>query len=516
MNPHTLIIGAGPAGLTAASELVAAGQTDVLILEASQDIGGLSKTVKHHGNRIDIGGHRFFSKSDWVMNWWREVLPIARPPDVLDAASFRLQYQGAQRLIGADTLSVSEQDADVMLVRNRLSRIYWGGQFYDYPLKPGLGMVAKLGVARSLRLGGSYAYASLRPIAPEATLEDFLINRFGRQLYLTFFKEYTEKVWGVPCREISAAWGAQRIKSLSIGKALVHAARKALGQTKAEQTSLIEHFLYPKLGPGQMWETVAARLQRQGVRILHGMNVTGLEREGERVSAVLARDADGLELRSTPCHVVSTMPIKDLVQAMRPGPGPELDAIAAGLQYRDFITVGLLYRKLSGAAARQPLQDNWIYIQDTGVKVGRLQIFNNWSPFMVADPGTVWVGLEFFARDDDALWGLSDAELRELAIREMAQLNLGAPVDVLDATVLRMPKAYPGYFGAAYERFNELQAWLDGVHNLYLVGRNGMHRYNNQDHSMLSARAAVQTLLQGGGSRAPIWAINVDDDYHEG
>lgn len=515
MKPHTLIIGAGPAGLTAASELVAAGQTDILILEASQDIGGLSKTVNHQGNRIDIGGHRFFSKSDWVMNWWRDVLPIAKPTDVADAPSFRLQYQGAQRLIGADTLSASEQDTDVMLVRNRLSRIYWGGQFFDYPLKPGVGMVAKLGLARSLRLGGSYAYSSLRPIAPERTLEDFLINRFGLQLYRTFFKEYTEKVWGVPCQEISAEWGAQRIKSLSIGKALMHAARKALGQTKAEQTSLIEHFLYPKLGPGQMWETVAKRLEGQGVRILRGLNVTGLERQSERVLAVVARDGHGQELRIEPAHVISTMPIKELVQAMRPGPGPDIEPIAAGLQYRDFITVGVLYRKLSGAAARQPLRDNWIYIQEPGVKVGRLQIFNNWSPYMVADPGTVWVGLEFFARDDDALWALSDGDLKALAVREMQELNLGSQSDVLDATVLRMPKAYPGYFGAAYERFDILRTWLDGVRNLYLVGRNGMHRYNNQDHSMLSAREAVRTLLAGSGNRDSIWAINVDDEYHE-
>lgn len=522
MNDNeVLIVGAGPAGLTAGLELVRAGHRQVTILEASQDIGGLSKTVNYKGNRIDIGGHRFFSKSRWVMDWWRDMLPIALPEGAGSEAEFRLAYQGAEALIGSGKMSGRESEESVMLVRNRLSRIYFGGQFFDYPLKPGLDMVAKLGVSKCLRFAGSYAHASLRPIRPERTLEDFFINRFGLQLYHQFFKEYTEKVWGVPCREISAEWGAQRVKSLSISKALLHALRKAVsGKADTRQTSLIESFLYPKYGPGQMWETAAEQFQRAGGRLVRGVKVTEIARDEQRVTGVTGVDESGTALQFHTRHLVSTMPVRELVQAMRPAPAPEALDIASGLQYRDFITVGLLYRRMRKTAGSVDVNthrvaDNWIYIQEPGVKVGRLQIFNNWSPYMVADPGTVWVGLEFFARDDDELWAMSDEALKALAVREMQQLKLADASDALDATVIRMPKAYPGYFGSAYERFDELREYLDGIPNLYLVGRNGMHRYNNQDHSMLSARLAAQAILSGKPDPAAIWAINIDDDYHE-
>jgi protoporphyrinogen oxidase len=525
MTEPVVIIGAGPAGLTAGLELVRAGRRDVTIVEATPDIGGLSKTVNHRGNRIDIGGHRFFSKSDWVMDWWRQMLPIALPADAGGDGSeraFRLAYQGAQRLLGSDAITARESDEQVLLVRNRLSRIYWGGQFFDYPLKPGLGMALQLGPARCLKLGASYARSSLFPIRPEASLEDFFINRFGHALYQQFFKAYTEKVWGVPCREISADWGAQRVKSLSIAKALWHAAKKAVrgGRADEDATSLIEHFLYPKYGPGQMWETVAARFEAAGGRLLRGEAVVALERDGACLTAVSTRRGDGSTARHAAGHVVSTMPMRDLVQALRPAPPPEVAEIGNGLQYRDFITVGLLYRRLRPTAAAvnartHCVPDNWIYVQEPGVKVGRLQVFNNWSPYMVADPATVWVGLEFFARDDDELWALSDEALKALAVREMRELRLADEADALDAVVVRMPKAYPGYFGGAYERFDRLREYLDGMPNLYLVGRNGMHRYNNQDHSMLSARLAAQAILGEPVSQRDIWAVNIDDDYHE-
>jgi protoporphyrinogen oxidase len=522
-HAHTVIIGAGPAGLTAGLELVRAGRPDVLVLEATDDLGGLSKTVDYKGNRIDIGGHRFFSKSDWVMDWWREILPVAMPPDAPDEKAFRVAYQGASRLLGREHVHASEADAEVMLLRNRLSRIYFNGAFFSYPLKPGLDMVAKLGVGKCAQFALSYGRSHLAPIAPEVTLEDFFINRFGRALYLQFFKSYTEKVWGVPCGEISAAWGAQRVKSLDVGKMLAHALKKLVpgqGGGGERQTSLIENFLYPKLGPGQMWETVARRFEAGGGRIVRRACVTALERDGDRVTAVSARVDGGGTLRVTADHVVSTMPVKDLTRALGAGVPAAVAEIGGALQYRDFITVGVLYRKMRRtAAAVDPrthrVADNWIYIQDAGVKVGRLQIFNNWSPYMVADPDTVWVGLEFFARDDDALWAMSDDALRALALREMQQLKLADEADALDAVVIRMPKAYPGYFGDAYERFDELRGWLDGLRNLYLVGRNGMHRYNNQDHSMLSARHAVEAILAGGGDKSAIWGVNIDDDYHE-
>lgn len=522
MNNDVVIIGAGPAGLTAGLELVRAGRAGVTVLEASRDVGGLSKTVNYKGNRIDIGGHRFFSKSDWVMDWWRQILPVALPAGAGSDQSFRLAYQGAERLLGADEARASESDHAVMLVRNRLSRIYWGGKFFDYPLKPSVDMAMKLGVGKCVRLGTSYARAMMFPVRPESTLEDFFINRFGRALYRQFFKEYTEKVWGVPCREISAEWGAQRIKSLSIGTALRHALRKisSRGAVAAEQTSLIENFLYPKYGPGQMWETVAERFVAAGGRLVKGASVVAVEREGARVTSVRARRDDGSELVLPAGHVVSSMPVRELVAALRPAPAPEVAAVAGGLQYRDFITVGLLYRKLRRTSASMSPgtnlpADNWIYVQEPGVKVGRLQIFNNWSPYMVADPGTAWIGLEFFARDDDDLWALSDDALKSLAVREMRELGLADEEDALDAVVVRMPKAYPGYFGSAYARFGLVREYLDGLSNLWLVGRNGMHRYNNQDHSMLSARLAAEAILRGDSRREQIWAVNIDDDYHE-
>ena len=522
MSEPIVIIGAGPAGLTAALELTRAGRSGVTVLEATDDIGGLSKTVAYKGNRIDIGGHRFFSKSDWVMDWWRDMLPVAMPEGGFAQEQVRLGYQGASRLLGRGEVRARESEESVMLLRNRLSRIYWGGQFFDYPLKPGLDMVRKLGPAKCVALGASYAAAMARPIRPERSLEDFLINRFGQRLYRQFFKEYTEKVWGVPCHEISAEWGAQRIKSLSVTKLLAHALRKLVpGQGKSgPATSLIEHFLYPKYGPGQMWETAAQRFERAGGRLVRGARVSRIERDGHRVTGVVATMPDGQSQRFAAGHVVSTMPVRELLQSMQPAPAPEVLEVGNGLQYRDFITVGLLYRKLrrtpaSVDAKTNLVPDNWIYIQDPGVKVGRLQVFNNWSPYMVADPGTVWVGLEFFARDDDELWAMSDEQLKALAVREMQQLRLADEADALDATVIRMPKAYPGYFGAAYTRFDTVRAWLDGLPNLYLVGRNGMHRYNNQDHSMLSAHVAVQEILAGGGDHAAIWNVNIDDEYHE-
>ncbi|RZI94720.1 MAG: hypothetical protein EOP39_30220, partial [Rubrivivax sp.] len=325
-------------------------------------------------------------------------------------------------------------------------------------------------------------------------------------------------VWGVPCRDISADWGAQRIKSLSIGSAAKQALKKIVtGKTDNQHTSLIESFLYPKYGPGQMWETAAAEFERRGGRLLRGWTVDEIHRRDSKVERVIARDAQGQRQSFDASAVVSTMPIRELAQALRPAPDAPALAIASGLEYRDFITVGLLYRRMSPKVSGKArcVTDNWIYIQEPGVKVGRVQVFNNWSPYMVADPDTAWLGLEFFARDDDDLWALSEDKLKALAVREMQQLGLADEAELLDATVLRQPKAYPGYFGAAFQRFDELRSWLDGLDNLFLCGRNGMHRYNNQDHSMLSARLAAQAIMQGGTGREAIWTVNIDDDYHE-
>ncbi|MES2090101.1 MAG: NAD(P)/FAD-dependent oxidoreductase [Pseudomonadota bacterium] len=522
MSLPIVIIGAGPAGLTAAYELLKAGRQNVTVLEASGDMGGISKTIEHNGNRIDIGGHRFFSKSDWVMNWWRDVLPVALPEGATSDASFRLAYQGASRLMGAATASACGGDRNVMLIRNRMSRIYFGGQFFDYPLKPNFETAMKLGAGTCAKFGVSYAASRLSPIKPELTLEDFFINRFGNQLYQRFFKEYTEKVWGVPCHDISAEWGAQRIKSLSIGSALKHAFKKMMNASgTSEQTSLIENFLYPKYGPGQMWEAVAQRVEKAGGRIIRHARVTRIDRKDDMVSSVTCvNELTNTEQQFSAGHVLSTMPIKDLVKAITPAPLEEVASIGAQLQYRDFITIGVLYRKLERTKSAINSQtnlvpDNWIYIQEPGVKVGRLQIFNNWSPYMVNDQNTVWVGMEFFAKDDDELWCMSDDALKTLALREMEMLRLARQDDALDCVVIRVPKAYPGYYGAAYDRLDEVKSYLDGLKNLFLIGRNGMHRYNNQDHSMLSAKYAVEAIIAGSCDKSKIWGVNVDDDYHE-
>jgi protoporphyrinogen oxidase len=513
IRTRVLVIGAGPAGLTAAWELAEAGERDVTVLEATRAIGGLSQSVEYKGNRIDIGGHRFFSKSDWVMDWWTRMLPLAASPG-LDGGDRELvlAYQGKRTAIPAQA-PAKESDAQVMLVRRRLSRIYFDGKFFDYPLKLSVGTALKLGIWRCLQFGVSYAWAMAFPRRPEKSLEDFFINRFGRRLYLQFFKEYTEKVWGTSCDKISAEWGAQRVKSLSVGKALLHALLKPFRRGEAggaRQTSLIERFLYPKTGPGLMWETTADRLRARGLRLQLESPVVRLEHDGGRIRAAIVRRPDGGELRYEAEHFVSTMPVRDLVLGLAPEAPAAPREVADGLEYRDFITIGLLYRRLE----REPVPDNWIYVQESGVKVGRLQIFNNWSPYLVRDAGTVWIGMEYFCREGDELWNTPDEALKKLGVAEMQQLRLARAEDQLDAVVIRMPKAYPGYYGS-YARFDEVRRYLDGFPNLFLVGRNGMHRYNNQDHSMLSARKAVEAILAGSADKSAIWAVNIDDEYHE-
>jgi protoporphyrinogen oxidase len=514
-----IIIGAGPAGLTCAYELLERTNIRPIVLERSERVGGLARTEVYRGNRIDIGGHRFFSKSERVMRWWLTLLPLERVAD----PRLALRYQGQSRELEADGGADPEQTDRVMLVRPRASRIYYRRQLFDYPLRLTAGTLRKLGVGRTVRIALSYLRARAAPLRPEENLEQFLINRFGRELYRTFFEDYTEKVWGVPCRAISAEWGAQRIKGLSIGAVLRDVLLRPLRRRdvaqRATPTSLIERFLYPKLGPGQMWETCAAEVVRRGGVIIHNAVVDHLAVDAARVARVSARDAH-TQARTT-YHgdlVFSTMPVQELAGALDGGLAPALRDVAAGLIYRDFITVGVLLRRLAlrdGAAPERTLvRDNWIYVQDPEVRVGRVQIFNNWSPYLVADPATVWLGLEYFCTAGDDLWARSDADLLRLATDELARLGLAEPADVLDAVVIRVPKTYPAYFGA-YARFEELRAGLDRLTNLYLIGRNGQHRYNNQDHSMLAAMVAVDNLVAGRTDKANIWAVNAEQEYHE-
>jgi protoporphyrinogen oxidase len=515
------IAGAGPAGLTAALELQRRSDVMPIVFESEGQVGGISKTVNYRGNRMDLGGHRFFSKSDWVMRWWQEILPVAAEHAHPDRP-VTINYQQQSREFVPSAVAAASSDA-VMLVRERLSRIFYRRRFFDYPLKLNAATVAKMGLLETLRIGLSYGRAQIARRTPETSLEDFLVNRFGDRLYRTFFKDYTEKVWGVPCRDISAEWGAQRIKGLSVTKAIAHALTKLLRASpgtsqKRTETSLIERFLYPKLGPGQMWETVAAQVAARGGQIHLGHRVVDIERDGNQVTAVTVRDlADG-SIRRVPCDfLISTMPVRDLTAMLRPS-DDSVGRIADGLPYRDFMTAGLLLKRMkpngNNAAANGMPPDNWIYIQEPDVKLGRLQVFNNWSPSLVEDPRTIWVGLEYFCREDDDLWRMTDGRFLDLAARELETIGMIDRRDVLDGTVVRVPKAYPAYFGE-YREFGKVRAYLDEFPNLYPVGRNGMHRYNNQDHSMLAADRAVSAILDHGRGKHEIWSINAEDEYHE-
>jgi protoporphyrinogen oxidase len=472
---------------------------------------------------MDLGGHRFFSKSDWVMQWWQQILPLAAG-DAEPSTALRITYRQQSRIFLPEIQASGESDA-VMLVRERLSRIFYRRRFFDYPLRLNSGTVRNMGLTETLRIGLSYGHAQIARRSPETSLEDFLVNRFGARLYRTFFKDYTEKVWGVPCTEISSEWGAQRIKGLSVAKALAGAIsrpfRLAAGtdQRKTE-TSLIERFLYPKFGPGQMWEEVARKVAMRGGQIHLRHRVVGIERKGQKITAVMVKDATGSQRRVACDFVVSTMPVCELITKLEP---EDVDVlrIAQGLPYRDFMTVGLLVGKMTLTSrqsdprsdGRMP-PDNWIYIQEPDVKIGRLQIFNNWSPALVAKPGTIWLGLEYFCRQGDELWSMTDGRFIDYAAGELEKIGMIDRRDVLDGTVIRVPKAYPAYFGT-YSEFGGVRAYLDQFSNLYPVGRNGMHRYNNQDHSMLAAKAAVGSITGVGAGKSEIWNVNAEDDYHE-
>jgi protoporphyrinogen oxidase len=512
-----LIAGAGPAGLTAALELLRRTDVHPIVIEADSQVGGISKTINYRGNRMDLGGHRFFSKSDWVMAWWQSILPVQSGTDPQS-----LTYHGRSHAFVP--ASASTDPDRVMMVRPRLSRIYYRRKFFDYPLSLSRQTFSNLGPLYTAQVGASYAWARLAPRKPQRTLADFLHNRFGDKLYRTFFKDYTEKVWGVPCEQISAEWGAQRIKGLSISRAVIHALRRPFQREGAAQkgveTSLIERFLYPKFGPGQMWEEVAREVQKRGGEVFLRQRVVDVQRREGRIDSVSVKDSQNGTVRTIPCDfMVSTMPIRELATQLK-AQDPEIGRIAGALPYRDFMTAGLLVKRMrptrtAGALTANGMPgDNWIYIQEPDVKLGRLQIFNNWSPALVADPNTIWLGLEYFCDEGDGLWSMQDPAFLEFAAKELEKIGLIDRADVIDGTVVRVPKAYPAYFGE-YQHIARVRSWLDGFSNLFPVGRNGMHCYNNQDHSMLAAKAAVDCISQGSNDKSALWAVNAEEEYHE-
>ncbi|MSM40530.1 MAG: NAD(P)-binding protein [Geobacter sp.] len=461
---EVVVIGAGPAGLTAAHALTAR-EVPAVVYEQDGQVGGIARTVEYKGFRFDLGGHRFFTKQPLIRNLWQSLL------------------------------------GDELLTRPRLSRIYFEGRFYDYPLKP-LNVLRNLGVSTSLRAIGSYLRRKVRPITPETSFADWVTNRFGDCLFELFFRAYTEKVWGVPCTAIGAQWAAQRIRGLSLRTAVqnMFAPRRA-GTIR----SLVEEFLYPRLGPGQMWEALEERIRAQGGTVCLDSRVTGIHHDGSKITALEVGRAGGRDLRRVDA-VISTMPLRHLITAFQPEPPVAVVAAALRLKYRDFLTVALI------VDAAELFPDNWLYIHDPSLRVGRVQNYKNWSPAMVPDPSLTCVGMEYFCRAGDDLWRMDDDGLVDLATRELERIGIAEGGLVREGVVVRMPKAYPIYdegFDAALATIRE---YLERFGNLQVVGRNGMHRYNNMDHSMLTAELAVRNLF---GERHDLWGVNADDDYHE-
>lgn len=498
-HPNAVIAGAGPAGLTAAFELLAKTSVTPLVFEATDTIGGISQTVNHNGNRMDIGGHRFFSKSERVMKWW------------------------AQRMPGKDP----EREDRCLLQRNRVSRIYYLRKFFDYPVTLSLRTLRNMGLGRTIRSGFGFLKSNFHKL-PEDSLENFYINRFGRPLYNLFFEDYTEKVWGVHPSKLGADWGSQRVKGLSITAIIKDMFAKKFSRKEDNskvETSLIESFIYPKFGPGQLWEAVASDVRDKGGHIVMQTLVkeVNVDPTTRRVMSVTVVDASGIE-KTVPCdYFISSMPLRDLIAAIRGIEVPaEVSRIARELPYRDFITVGLLVDRLAIENTtkletyKNRIPDTWIYVQERDVKLGRIQVFNNWSPYMVRDnDNTMWIGLEYFCNEGDWMWEMNDKDFIDMAVKELRHIGiLGDQTEVKDAVRIKIQKAYPAYYGSYYQ-LDTVKTFLDSITNLYCIGRNGQHRYNNMDHSMLTAMETVDAIASDSPSKAAIWNVNTESDYHE-
>ncbi len=462
---RVVIIGAGPAGLTAAHWLAARGAR-VTVLEGDSTVGGISRTVVYNGYRFDIGGHRFFTKIRPVEEFWKTILR-------------------------GEMLSVP-----------RLSRIVYNGRFFRYPLAAG-DALKNLGVIDAMRIVLSYLRWHYKPYPVEENLEQWVTNRFGRRLYEIFFKTYTEKVWGIPCTEIRAEWAAQRIQGLSLARAILSAA--SLNRRSTDVKTLIHEFEYPRLGPGQMWELCRDEIEAMGHRVLLNHRATRLELSRGKVVAVVADTPDGSQ-RFPAEHVISTMPVRSLTRTFEPAAPEDVRRAAEGLRYRDFLMVALILDR------ERLFADNWIYVHTPGLKVGRVQNFNNWSAAMVPHPGQTCLGMEYFCFKGDGLWDMADADLVQLAMRELGVLGLAPGANLIDSSVVRMPKAYPIYDAEYRANLDHVRTFIDPLPNLHTIGRNGMHKYNNQDHSMLTA---MMTVWNMEGAAHDVWEVNTDFDYHE-
>lgn len=498
---RTVVIGAGPAGLTAAYELLR--QTDdmeVIILEESDVLGGISKTVNYKGNRMDMGGHRFFSKDAGVNEWWDKILPLQDEEGIHDP----------------------DKTDEVMLLRRRVSRILFDRKFYDYPISLKWATLRNMGLVNTLKVGLSYLSSVIHKL-PETNLENFYINRFGKKLYSMFFEYYTENLWGRKPREIDASWGSQRVKGLSVTAVLKDVFARLFGiKNRKVETSLIEEFRYPKFGPGQLWETAGDKITGMGGRILFDTKAVSIRINGSKAVSVGCETKDGYKVMEAD-HLISSMPVKDLVAGLtyEDGSGcvPEdISRIASGLPYRDYMTLGVLVNrlKISSGMSGGIIPDCWIYVQDRNVKMGRIQIYNNWSPYMINDAeNTVWLGLEYFVSEGDDLWNMTEDEFSHFCIEELIKLGfIESAGEVLDTHMEKIKKAYPAYFDT-YNEMDKVKEYLSGIENLYCVGRNGQHRYNNMDHSIVTAFEAVKCILTGNTDKTDLWNVNTEKEYHE-
>lgn len=504
-----IIIGAGPAGLSTAYELLKNSKKyEVIIVEESNSIGGISKTVQHNGNRMDIGGHRFFTKIDRVNDFWDEVMPVQGKDSFDDKI---LNRKKTLSLNGPDP----EKTSIVRLVRQRVSRIYYLRKFFDYPISFKLKTFTNMGLKRTIKSGFSYLKSMIIK-KEENSLENFYINRFGKQLYSMFFEKYTEKLWGRHPSEISAEWGAQRVKGLSIIEVL----KNALKINKKQETSLIDEFTYPKYGPGSLWEEVANKITEMDGKILFNHQVNKIIKNDKVIEAIECNN-NGNKIKISGDIFISSMPLKDLILSINDNVPKKVLDTAKGLPYRDFITIGILTKKLNLKnetnipTLNNIVPDCWIYVQEDNVKMGRIQVFNNWSPYMVKDPkNTVWLGLEYFCDEGDSFWNKSNKQLKEFAINELISMGIIDKNSVLDYHIEKVKKAYPAYFDT-YKDIDSVKKYIDKIDNLYCVGRNGQHRYNNMDHSVMTGFLTADYILGKIKNKDDIWNVNTEKEYHE-
>lgn len=515
-----IIIGAGPAGLTAADKLLDSSKKyEVIVLEETQDIGGISKTVKYNGNRMDIGGHRFFSKNREVMDYWKELMPVQGKD------SFDDEKLGRKKEIAENGPDPNKED-EVMLIRRRVSRIYFMKKFFDYPISLKWDTIKNIGFFRIIKVGFSYLKSVIFK-KKENSLEDFYINRFGKELYKMFFKNYTERLWGRKVSEISANWGAQRVKGISIKAIIKDCFNKILGKKDSSntETSLIEEFWYPKYGPGQLWETLAKRVISKGGKIKKGYKVISVKvKDGfvESVECEFVENGTKKVVTIDGDIFISSMPLKDLVCNIKSEDMPnDIISIAKGLPYRDFITVGLLVDKLNLKNETKIktlgniVPDCWIYVHEPNLKIVRIQIFNNWSPYMLKDcENTVWIGLEYTCSENDMYWNMTDDEFIDFASDELIKMGIIEKNNILDSHREKIKKAYPAYFDT-YKDIDKIINYLDKFENLYCIGRNGQHRYNNMDHSMMTAFEAVRNIENDIKDKSNVWNVNTEKEYHE-